>query len=242
MKSGAAHRQHEQRARILQAAARFIAERGYHGMSMRRLADASQSSLSNLYNYFASKEEILYALQREAFQTLIASTEEALAEVPDPAGRLYVFISHHVHYFAQHPEVMRVLVHEAASLPADERATVRALKERYFAIGREIVGQLVTGGCGRIGADGRSVEDVAEVDRITYSLFGMLNWIYGWYEPERHGSPEEVARTIHQMALCGLVSACPFRDLQQNMERHLATVESPPLLGAVDEPRSDELS
>jgi AcrR family transcriptional regulator len=138
-----------QRSAILQAAGELIAAEGYHGMSMRRLAKATGKSLAAVYNYYASKEEILFALQKEAFETLIAAAVGALRNVDDPVARLYVFISHHVHYFAAHPDVMRVLVHEAASLPPEKRATVRRLKERYFQIGREIAEALREQDAGR---------------------------------------------------------------------------------------------
>lgn len=231
------------RSRILDAAARAIAVHGYHGMSMRELARAAGMSLSNLYNYFASKEEILHALQKEAFEVLVGSAEAALAELDAAAGgpdaRLYVFISHHVRYVAERPEVMRVLVHEAASLPPARRRSVRRLKERYFRIARGIVAEIVAGGCGRAvslaaaGADG--VRDATELDRITYNLFGMLNWIYGWYDPAQHGSPTELARSIHRTALCGIVGQCPYQQdggLQESLDELLAGLGSRPLLGA----------
>lgn len=236
------------RSRILEAAARAIAAHGFHGMSMRELARAAGMSLSNLYNYFASKEEILHALQKEAFEVLVGSAEGALAELDGAAGgpdaRLYVFISHHVRYVAERPEVMRVLVHEAASLPPARRRSVRRLKERYFRIARGIVAEVVAGGCGRAvplaGAPAAASTNggpggEAELDRITYNLFGMLNWIYGWYEPPRHGTPAELARTIHRIALCGIVGQCPYqqdRDLQESLDHLVASLDSPPLLGA----------
>jgi AcrR family transcriptional regulator len=231
------------RGAIFEAAARLIANEGFHGMSMRHLARAADTSLSNLYNYFSSKEEILFALQRQAFETLVASASEALERVEDPTGRLYIFISHHLHYFAAHPEVMRVLVHEAASLPPKQRHTVRRLKNEYFRLGREILLRLIdqgyAGGAAgpetapEAGTRSETPEPVAdaELDRVTYSVFGMLNWIYGWYDPRVHGSARDLARTIHRIVLCGVVTRCPFRDLQESLELELQSFEQPPLLG-----------
>ncbi len=204
-------RQLEQRGKILQAAATLIATEGYHGMSMRSLAKASGHSLANVYNYFSSKEEILFALQKEAFETLLEATGAALADIPDAVGRLYCFISHHVHYFVEHPDVMRALVHEAASLPEERRRVVRRVKEQYFEIGRRIARDLIEDG-------GRVLEDDAELERITYSLFGMLNWIYGWYRPEVHGGPRQLARTIYEIALCGLLADSPYRQAKDLLE------------------------
>lgn len=224
------------RGAIFEAAAHLIATEGFHGMSMRHLARAADTSLSNLYNYFASKEEILFALQRQAFETLVGSAHAALEEVEDPASRLYVFLSHHLHYFADHPEVMRVLVHEAASLPPKQRRTVRRLKEEYFRLGREILQRLIEQGCSGAEIETRPAtapEPVTdtELDRITYSVFGMLNWIYGWYDPEVHGTPNELARTIHRLVLCGVDTRCPFQELQERLELQYPTFDSPPLLG-----------
>jgi len=231
------------RGAIFEAAAHLIATEGFHGMSMRHLARAAETSLSNLYNYFASKEEILFALQRQAFETLVASARGALEKVDDPASRLYVFLSHHLHYFAEHPQVMRVLVHEAASLPPQQRRTVRRLKEEYFRLGREILQRLIAQGCAGAESESPSSPEepvaprepvtAAELDRITYSVFGMLNWIYGWYDPEVHGSPSELARTIHRLVLCGVVTQCPFQELQERLELEYPTFDSPPLLGLV---------
>lgn len=230
------NRREERRARtrteIIEAAARAIAERGYHGMSMRDLARATDRSLAGFYNYFASKDDVLFALQKEAFEALLATTQRALAVADDAPARLYVFIHHHVRYFAEHPEVMRVLVHEASALPPQRRRVVRALKEQYYEIGREIVRDIVNEGCGTPGAVPRSSVDDAELARATYALFGMMNWVYAWYDPRHHGTPGDVARSIHRVTLCGLVARCPYTRMQNALGEQLASVAAPPLIGA----------
>ena len=204
-------RQEAQRTEILQAAAAAIAEDGFHGMSMRGLARATGRSLAGFYNYFASKEDVLFSLQTGAFETLTGSLKAALEDVDEPVERLYVFVLNHLRYLAEHRSVMRVLVHEASALPAPRRKKVRLLKEGYFHIVKDIVASILEAGCNAPGAGGGASLDPAEVERITYSVFGMLNWSYGWYDPRHHGSAEEVAKTIHAVAVCGLVTRCPHR-------------------------------
>jgi AcrR family transcriptional regulator len=198
---------HEQgQASILEAAARFIATQGFHGMSMRDLARATGKAPASLYNYFSSKDELLFALQAGSFQELIEDAEEAMATATTPSAKLHAFIANHVAYVVDHPEVMRVLVHEAASLPPPRRRSVRALKEHYFELAGPLVAALL-----REGRGARKVpaaEERATVERSTYALFGMLNWIYSWYRPERHGSPAVLARTLHSLAVGGLREVC----------------------------------
>lgn len=209
-----AARKEDGRVDILAAAARIAAARGYHGLSMRELARAAGMSLANLYNYFPSKEDLLFVLQSRAFETLVGLAE-GLERAPDPPdARLHAFILTHVRYVAEHPDVMRVLVGEAGELPPARRRTIRGLKERYFEIGARLVRD-VAGGSGRRARRG----DTVEIERATYCMFGMLNWVYAWYEPERHGGPQDVARTIHRIALGGLGVPLPDRGAAGALER-----------------------
>jgi AcrR family transcriptional regulator len=213
------------RLSILDAAARAIAERGYHGMSMRDLAEETGQALASFYNYFSSKEELLFQIQSSAFTTMIAGVDAALRGLTSPRDRLFAFIYQHARYVAEHPDVMRVLVQEASALPPRERAKVRELKERYYGIGRDIVAALArTAG---------TPQDPRELERLTYGIFGMLNWVYGWYDSARHGSPGEVAHSLHRLVLCGLTSpAAAFLDRESAaIERRLALCEPLPLFG-----------
>jgi AcrR family transcriptional regulator len=219
-----------QRVEILKAAAAAIAEHGFHGMTMRGLARATGRGLATFYDYFSSKEDLLFSLQTEAFETMTSSVKAALEDVEEPVDRLYIFVLNHLRYSAEHKSVMRVLVHEASALPAGRRKTVRLLKEGYFNICRDIVASILAAGCSSPGAGGLERPEPAEVERVTYSVFGMLNWSYGWYDPQQHGTPQDVARTIHALAVCGLVARCPQRVTQENLERHLGAI-APPLVG-----------
>ncbi len=186
------------REEILEAAAAAIATRGFHGMTMRDLAKATDRSLASFYNYFPSKEQVLFALQVRAFENLIARSRVLVEKADDPAGRLYLFIANQVSYFMDHGNVMRVLVHEAATLPGPKRRRVRRLKERYFQLAAEIVADVLAAN------PGAAASDAAAIERATYNIFGMVNWVYTWYQPKRHGAPQDVIRTIHGMAMQGL--------------------------------------
>ncbi len=194
----AAPRQSPGKTEILAAAAQAFAEHGYHGMSMRDLARATHRSPATLYNYVDSKEDLLYLIQRDAFEELIAAAKTALEGSTDALDRLHRFVQSHVSFFANRAHLLRVLIHEASALPQARRAEIRALKEDYFRMGQDIVRAVMrTRASGEPGA--------LDVERNAYCLFGMLNWTYGWYEPTRHGDAQELARIIEHAALDGVV-------------------------------------
>jgi AcrR family transcriptional regulator len=210
------------RAEILAAGAGLLSAHGVHGLSMRDLARATGHSLANFYHYFSSKDDLVFEVQSRAFETLIATAAEAVRGTDPPEARLHAFVYNHVRYVAAHRDVMRVLVQEAGALTPLRRRLVRELKERYFRQGLDIVRAVVEEG------------GEAELERATYSLFGMLNWVYGWYDEARHGTAADVARTIHSLALGGLVGHAADPRSQAAMERRVAAVELvPPLQPAL---------
>ena len=174
---------------LVEAAARAFAAHGYHGVSMRDLARSTGRSPATFYSHFASKQELLFSIQRDAFDALIAGAEETIAAAEGAEARLRAFIRHHVRYFTAHVDMMRVLIHEASVLPSRARALVRARKERYFAIARELVAAVMR-------ARSPAPLDARAVERATYCAFGMLNWTYAWYRADEHGSVDELADTI----------------------------------------------
>lgn len=187
----------ETRSQIMDRAATAMARDGYHGMSMRDLAKATRRGLASFYSFFHSKEDLLFELQREAFSDLVESAERAVAHASSPDGRLEAFVANHVRRFVERPDVMRVLIVEANALPPARRAVIRAQKQRYFDLGASVV---------REQAHARA-PDALDVERATYCFFGMLNWVFGWYEPARHGPADALARSIVLVARHGVGAA-----------------------------------
>jgi TetR/AcrR family transcriptional regulator, cholesterol catabolism regulator len=155
---------------ILRTAARIFAEKGYHQASIRDIARATGVSLSGLYYYFDSKEELLFLIQDHAFGTLLANLERMLQGIDDPARRLRLLMENHLHYFLDHKAEMKVLSHEAEALTGDFRRRVNAKKRRLSEVAMEILRELHPG------------SDLDE--RVaTFALFGMMNWLYNWHRP-----------------------------------------------------------
>ena len=57
-----------QQNRIMDGAARVMAETGYHQLSMRTLAARLEMTASNIYNYFPGKESLLLNIRRRGFE------------------------------------------------------------------------------------------------------------------------------------------------------------------------------
>jgi AcrR family transcriptional regulator len=231
------HRQIQ--ADILEAAAGIFARHGYRGTSMRDLARATGRGLSNFYNYFPSKEAALFALQSDALEMLNTSAVAAMSVSRSADAQFYAFILNHVRYITAHRDAMRVLVHESKELPVRQRRQVRSLKQRYYKIAEQIVRRILTarqtrpdagnGSSGPRGARARRIGD-ADLEHATYAVFGMLNWIYGWYDPARHGSAVDLARSLHRTAVSGMKGRGPANRVYLDVELAFERLEQRSLL------------
>jgi AcrR family transcriptional regulator len=180
---------------LLAAAARVFASRGYHETSMRDLARESGVSLSGLYYYVKSKDELLFLIQDRNFAAVLASMQDATAGVENPVDRLARFIDNHLDYFASHMAEMKVLSHEAGALSGEFLARVNEKKREYTRALMDIL------------ADVERTHGPAHVNRriATYTLFGMMNWIYNWYDPLGDLSVEVLSQSMCRLFLGGYV-------------------------------------
>lgn len=181
---------------VLRHAARVFAEKGFEGSSMRDISRASRTSLAGLYYYFESKQEILYQIQFHAFSDLLRQLEERLARILDPVDRLRELVRNHIRYFLSHPWETKVLAHEEEALGEPFRREVTDLKRHYYKVAQGIFRELP--GNDR-GAHGK--ERVALL-----SLFGMMNWIYKWYNPQMDPPADELADMIFEIFLRGVAA------------------------------------
>ncbi len=92
------------RREILEAASRLFVEEGYHGLTMRRLAERIEYSPTTIYLYFKDKDELLQAVCDEAFSQL-AGTLDRLQRAPGaPLGRLREGLRTYVDFGLANPD------------------------------------------------------------------------------------------------------------------------------------------
>lgn len=182
---------------ILACATRVFCEKGYDGASIRVIARRCRVSLAGLYYYVESKEKLLYLIQKQCFTTLIASLQAQLNGArSDPAARLRLLVHNHLRYFLQNPEAMKVLSHESDSLTPPYAQQVAELKRAYYRLCRGIVEELKRG---------RRLKRLNSRLAVL-SLFGMMNWIYTWYNPRVDPDADTLADHIAGLFLDGVAA------------------------------------
>jgi AcrR family transcriptional regulator len=181
---------------ILACAAQVFCDKGYDAASIRDISRATGASLAGLYYYFESKEQLLYLIQKDAFETLISRLSERLTAQTAPVARLRAIIDSHLAYTLEEPVRMKVLSHEDDTLKGPLQAEIAALKRRYYRLCLGVVEEV------------RREHGLEKLNPrlVLMSLFGMMNWIYTWHKPQTDPPAAALSEQMAAVFLNGILN------------------------------------
>ncbi|MFV1959850.1 MAG: helix-turn-helix domain-containing protein [Planctomycetota bacterium] len=104
--------------RILDAGARALSRRGYHGTTMRDVAREAHVGLATLYHYVGGKEDLLYLAQQRILDPALASAQAALA-ARGARERLKALVTDHIRRVQPRPAEAAVLADRLGHLAGE---------------------------------------------------------------------------------------------------------------------------
>ena len=132
-----------QRARVVRAAERLFAEKGYEGVTLRALAQSLGRSHTSAYRYFADKAEIFAAARTAAYGRFAEAQEQATREPGELTERLVRLGEAYVRFALDEPDAYRLMFE--LKRPAGSGATSDA-EERAWQPLRETIGLAIDAG------------------------------------------------------------------------------------------------
>ncbi|MCV9994309.1 TetR/AcrR family transcriptional regulator [Paeniglutamicibacter sp. ZC-3] len=176
---------------VLDAALTLFAERGYHGTSLKQVADRLHIRTPSLYNHMDSKASLL---QRIVFGTLdqididLAASNDLAAT---PRVRLRNCVEAYAHRHAVHRREALVVNQDTANLDGADLARAQELQRRHERTFRQII------------EDGKkSGEFHVEHPRLaSFAILEMCVSIARWFNDEGELSADQVATEYGILAL-----------------------------------------
>jgi AcrR family transcriptional regulator len=128
------------REAIATAAREVFQERGYHGASIRDIAKRAGLSLSALYYWHPSKQDLLAALIEDNTLDYFRRCDEALARVgDDPAARLVALVGATVEYRVERQTESNISNREWRNLEPEHTTRLRELRVKATTIWSDII-------------------------------------------------------------------------------------------------------
>ncbi len=148
MRQGARLKRTDRRAAILEAATPLFAEQGFHGVSIRQIADAARVSEALLYRHFASKEALFEAIQDHCMHGVKEHAEQ-LSKVEPSTSTLVLAVYLVAHKIVRRPgesepaqpsaSIPRLMINSLAADGDFARGFLKQSFQRWFPKLRECV-------------------------------------------------------------------------------------------------------
>ena len=192
-----ARRAGDKRERILDAAVRVFAKKGFHATRVSEVAKAAGVADGTIYLYFKSKDELLVKLFEDRVEKLLAYMKEELPKTESAAGKMRLVIELQLGLLEGErdlAEVITVIIRQSSQL-------LKEFAAPKFAAYLDAIGKVVAEGQ----AAGEFRTDIAPslVARATFgALDGIaLTWALGKAE---QGALVRAAGQLAELMLRGL--------------------------------------
>jgi AcrR family transcriptional regulator len=152
----------DRRSKLLTAAERQIAERGYHAVRLEDIGAAAGVSGPAIYRHFPNKEAMLVELLVGVSTRLLAGARSVVAKSPDSATALDGLIDFHLDFALGEADLIRIQDRDWAHLPDRAKRQVRKAQRQYVEIWVDVL---------------RRRNSISEADaRLTaHAAFGLMN-------------------------------------------------------------------
>jgi AcrR family transcriptional regulator len=199
MARGRAQGYDSQREAILSHAAELFAQQGYVGTSMNQVAAACGLSKPALYHYVRDKADLLFEIATTHVKRLHALIDEVAqgdavhAPPTDAVAHVRRLIERFVLEYAGARHAHRVLTEDVKFLEPADQARVLELQ-------RQVVNSFAD-------AIAQARPELTNTDLhkpLAMLLFGMMNWMFTWLQPDGKLSHADMAPVVADLFLGGL--------------------------------------
>jgi AcrR family transcriptional regulator len=172
--------------RLQEAALRLFGERGYHGVSVREIAEAAGVRASSLYAHFESKEALLADLMVLGHEEHRDRLRGALLDAgAEPEEQVRAVVRAHVGMHATFPLLARVANRELSALSPESLRRVLAVRLDAERLMQDVVVRGVRLGAFRV-----------EEPWLAVAAMGAMGIrVAEWWDQERGFTEEQVAAT-----------------------------------------------
>jgi TetR/AcrR family transcriptional regulator, fatty acid metabolism regulator protein len=191
--------QEDRRRRILDAAVRVFAARGYHGARVGDIATEAGVAHGLLYHYFSSKDQVLETVFRDNFGELLERFRAVEASDEPAAEKLAGIAKILLRTWRNDPDLVTVMVRDVAR-SARLQEQIAEVGEAFAIVQRVIED-------GQRQGSFRNDVDARLASWIVYG--GLEEVLTGWVLGQLPDGEEEVARaerTAIELALGGLTA------------------------------------
>lgn len=150
---------------------RLFARHGYNAVSMRMIADSLELQPAALYQYCASKQQLLVDIMREHMEGLLEAWSANMVAGETGRAALDRFARFHIRYHIERPDEVFISYMELRSLEHDGFMQVSALRGRYEGVLKDIL----------IKGTNAGEFAISDPHVVAMAILAMITGVNTWY-------------------------------------------------------------
>jgi len=185
----------ENKDKLFQAATKLFAAKGFKGTSIRDIADTAGMTTYNIYYYFGNKEGLLLAILEQSSQRLLEKLRWVTKQDMDPIARFKLLLETHIYSVTESPREAIIFSLSKEHLSPAGWETDRRFQREILELYQTELRKLQVLGVFR----SQSLAVPA------FNIFGIINWLLRWYNPDGPLSRDELTDEIVSFILSGII-------------------------------------
>jgi TetR/AcrR family transcriptional regulator, cholesterol catabolism regulator len=179
---------------LLEAASRLFEQKGYKGTSIRDIAKATDTSISNIYHHFGSKEGVWKTIHETSVMDLPTRLRNAMAAETDPLLRFKSLLKAHLEVASEYRRESRIFFLDHYPNDLTRNQINVELQKSILGIYVDELTNLRRHG----------VVKTRHIKIMALNILGVLNWVLRWYRLDGKLKPKKVHEEIINFIVGGI--------------------------------------
>ncbi|MGB9629256.1 MAG: TetR/AcrR family transcriptional regulator [Thermodesulfobacteriota bacterium] len=181
---------------ICKIAAKLFNKRGYLSTTLNDIARDGGITKGGIYHYFSTKEELLFVILYRYMDKMLRDLKQKIDTCHSPEEKIRTLIRLHIYNYRDNLAESHVLLRERKNLTPEYLDIIKNKEREYEATLRHLIESLLK----------KKKKQVGNIKLVTYSLLGMCNWPFTWFNPEGKASPDDLSDIIYRIFMRGILS------------------------------------
>ena len=129
----------QRRKQIIEGAIKVFTAKGFNNATVREIAEEAGLTMGSLYNYIASKEDIIYIVYDYITEILRGEVRKAIVGMSDPKERLQTALRQNLNSVYRHQDVVMFIYKASTFLDKESLHEVLARETEYIELFEDLL-------------------------------------------------------------------------------------------------------
>lgn len=183
--------------KLMEQSIRLFESKGFSETSIQDIVDALDATKGTFYYYFSSKEQLLMEIQSTYIDELLKKQREIMESSGDYKSKVIGVIRLLITEIEPNGRNANIFFRELRNLNEENQRLIKQKRKKF----RFNLLDLLEKGI----RDGEFRQDL-NAGMVCFSILGMCNWSYSWFDPSGPVSAQELAEIYAETLLDGILA------------------------------------